>query len=326
MWNTGGHCQNGEIEKVLKWAPSLNIGNIDLHSSWNWRTLLNRRGSVRLNEQYRVASRWHIPKDEVDSCVEVIWRCQNQRTLDITTAQLTGDTFSVGELSISNCFKTNTRGWKLYYMVIFAPSSIILSCPASFNISSSSIYHHLQHIIILNITSCSWTHRRRLGWEDCSCIWIWECADWQWVSMMSVIIIFNMIADMTAMTVCDTTDMTVMTVLHDCHDLTWESVRAGGRRSRPRRPCRSCCCSCRRTRAPSRGTRPAHTQFAKLSSDRARNEPSAKFPQLQRKSHGWKCLLVFSHLTNFRHYEQLRHYAKWALTHVAIFSSCEIGS
>ena len=36
----------------------------------------------------------------------------------------------------------------------------------------------------------------------------------------SVIIIFNMIADMTAMTVCDTADMTVMTVLHDCHDLT----------------------------------------------------------------------------------------------------------
>ena len=147
-------------------------------------------------------------------------------------------------------------------------------------------YCILQHIIIFNISS--------------SCIWIWECADCQWVSMMSVIIIFNMIADMTAMTVCDTTDMTVMTVLHDCHVLsqivTWESVRAGGRRSRPRRPCRCCCCSCRRTRAPSRGTRPAHTQFAKLSSNRARNEPSVKCSQLRRRSHGWKCLLVLSHL------------------------------
>ena len=141
----------------------------------------------------------------MDSCVEVIWRCQNQRTLDITTAQLTGDTFSVGELSISKCFKTNTRGWKLYYMVIFAPSSIILSCPASFNISSSSIYHHLQHIIILNITSLHLNMRMcRLPMSEYE----------------SVIIIFNMIADMTAMTVCDTTDMTVMTVLHDCHDLT----------------------------------------------------------------------------------------------------------
>ena len=91
----------------------------------------------------------------MDSCVEVIWRCQNQRTLDITTAQLTGDTFSVGELSISKCFKTNTRGWKLYYMVIFAPSSIDnteLSRILQYIIIY--IYHHLQHIVIFNITSC----------------------------------------------------------------------------------------------------------------------------------------------------------------------------